>query len=187
MGKSKRRKEGLPLEIFARPRGTDPPGTAVRALLADAVDFCAGIPLPAMAKTDQGKPYFPDRPDLFFSLSHSGSLVLCAVGSQPCGADVQEPRSLSEKVIRRCFAPDELACSDPIALWCLKESFIKLTGSMDRPLRDMVFLPSGDVFTGPDGTAGRVWRLPGRYTAALVCRDPGDLPSAVRYGDFHTI
>lgn len=173
------------MEIFARPRGTLSPGAAVRALLADAVSFCAGIPLPAMAKTDRGKPYFPERPDLFFSLSHSGSLVLCAVGSRPCGADVQEPRSLSEKVLRRCFAPEELAESDPVSLWCLKESFIKLNGSMDRPLRDMVFLPSGDYFTGPDGTAGRVWRLPGGYTAALVCGGPGILPSAVRYDDFH--
>ena len=172
------------MEIFARPRGELSPHAAVRSLLADAVAVFAGIPLPAVERTNQGKPYFPDHPELFFSLSHSGSLVLCALGDQPCGADVQEPRILSEKVLRRCFDPDELAAADPIAMWCLKESFIKMTGRMDRPLRDMVFLPCGDVFAGPDGTAGRAWQLPDGYTAALVCSDPAALPAVVRY-PFH--
>ena len=169
------------MEIFARPRGTEAPGAAVRALLEDAVALCAGIPLPAMAKTDQGKPYFPDFPDLCFSLSHSGSLVLCAIGDSPCGADVQEPRRFSERLVRRCFAPDELALSEPAALWCLKESFIKLNGIMDRPLREMRFFPDGELFRGPDNTAGRIWHLPEGYTAALVCRDPNYLPEVIRY------
>ncbi|MBR6951576.1 MAG: hypothetical protein IKH56_07575 [Oscillospiraceae bacterium] len=169
------------MEIFARPRGDLSPHEAVRALLADAVTWYAGISLPAVAKTERGKPFFPDHPDLCFSLSHSGALVLCAVGRRPCGADVQEPRILSERLLRRCFDPRELAAADPLALWCLKESFIKLNGRMDRPLRDMVFLPSGDVFEGPDGAVGRVWQLAGGHAAALVCRGADGLPSAVRY------
>ncbi len=168
------------MEIYARPRGDLSPHEAVRSLLKDAVSCYAGIPLPEISKTDRGKPFFPELPDLFFSLSHSGSLVLCAVGDSPCGADVQEPRVLSDRLLRRCFSPEELAAADPAALWCLKESFIKMNGLMDRPLRDMVFLPAGDVFEGPDGTAGRVWSLPDGYTAALVCRDPAVLPAAVR-------
>lgn len=169
------------MEVFARPRGTALPGAAVRALLADAVDFFAGIPLPTMLKTDQGKPYFPEHPELYFSLSHSGSLVLCAIGNQPCGADIQEPRRFSDRLVARCFDPVELACAPPSDLWSLKESFIKLNGRMDRPLMDMRFFPEGDLYRGPEDTVGRVWHLPDGFTAALVCRVPADLPEAVRF------
>ncbi len=169
------------MEVFARPRGELSPHEAVRSLLTDAVTWYAGIPLPFISKTEHGKPFFPDHPDLCFSLSHSGSLVLCAIGSLPCGADVQEPRILSERVLRRCFDPRELSETDPITLWCLKESFIKMNGHMDRPLRDMVFLPSGELYEGPDDAVGQVWQLPAGYTAALVCRGADGFPTAVRY------
>ena len=39
-----------------------------------------------------GKPYLAGRDDLFFSLSHSGSIALCAVSDRELGADVQECR-----------------------------------------------------------------------------------------------
>ena len=103
---------------------------------------------------------------------------------------IQEWKELRADIAGRFFHPAETAYlrSLPASasekaffdLWCLKESFIKMNGLMDRPLRDMVFLPAGDVFEGPDGTAGRVWSLPDGYTAALVCRDPAVLPAAVR-------
>ena len=161
------------MEIYARPRGDLSPHEAVRSLLKDAVSCYAGIPLPEISKTDRGKPFFPELPDLFFSLSHSGLLVLCAVGDSPCGADVQEPRVLSDRLLRRCFSPEELAAADPAALWCLKESFIKMNGLMDRPLRDMVFLPAGDVFEGPRLEAsGRIHgssRLPGSGSPSRRC------------------
>jgi len=37
-----------------------------------------------------GKPYFSDRSLPCFSLSHSGIFTACAVGTSPCGIDVQE-------------------------------------------------------------------------------------------------
>ena len=45
--------------------------------------------MPAVERAPRGKPYFPDRPELCFSLSHSGPWALCALGDGPVGADVE--------------------------------------------------------------------------------------------------
>jgi 4'-phosphopantetheinyl transferase len=51
-----------------------------------------GAALPAVKKHRTGKPYFPDRPDIFFSLSHTSTHVLCAVASTPVGVDIEAIR-----------------------------------------------------------------------------------------------
>lgn len=48
--------------------------------------------MPAVERAPGGKPYFPDRPGLCFSLSHSGPWALCALGDGPVGADVETVR-----------------------------------------------------------------------------------------------
>ena len=38
---------------------------------------------------DNGRPYFKGHEDIFFSLSHSGERVMCAISDEPIGCDVQ--------------------------------------------------------------------------------------------------
>ncbi len=41
------------------------------------------------AKKESGMPYFKNRSDLHFSLSHSGERAMCAISSKPIGCDVE--------------------------------------------------------------------------------------------------
>ena len=86
-----------------------------------------------------GKPYFKNCSVLHFSLSHSGTIALCAVSSCEIGADVQALWNFSEKICEKYFSQEELtyvksADSDKekekrmARIWALKESYVKMTG-----------------------------------------------------------
>jgi len=77
---------------------------------------------------ETGKPSVCGIPGFHFSISHSGSSVICAVSEQPVGADLQESRPVSERLQHRMFTERERLLADPIRLWTLKESYAKLTG-----------------------------------------------------------
>lgn len=89
-----------------------------------------------------GKPVF-SRGGPFFSLSHSGELVLCALSPKPIGADVQELRPAKLSLARR-FCPGEYARLQALpesaqteallALWARKEAWVKAE-SRERMLR----------------------------------------------------
>lgn len=85
-----------------------------------------------------GKPYLKNSP-LFFSLSHSGDYVLCALASCEVGCDIQEMHPMDLRIAKRFFAPEEYAdiAAQPTETaqtalfyryWTLKESFMKVTG-----------------------------------------------------------
>ncbi len=87
----------------------------------------------------KGKPFFKEIP-LFFSLSHSGDYVLCAVSCRELGADIQRLQPVDVlKLSRRFYSePECLAlerCADEkemqrlfFELWSRKEAWGKLTG-----------------------------------------------------------
>ena len=81
-----------------------------------------------------GKPYFksPEKP--FFSLSHSGSYVLCAMSDCEIGADIQEMKAVDfTKAAEYAFCKEE---NDWVKqdrhrfyrIWTGKEAFGKMTG-----------------------------------------------------------
>lgn len=88
---------------------------------------------------DKGKPYFENIP-LFFSLSHSGEYVLCAVSRQEVGADIQKIQSADVmKIAKRFFSEPECRALERcesgreqqglfFGLWSRKEAYGKLTG-----------------------------------------------------------
>lgn len=88
---------------------------------------------------EEGKPYFRDLP-LFFSISHSGNFVLCAVDGREIGADIQriQPVDVGKLAGRFFSEPERLLLercgSDEerqrlfFALWTRKEACGKLTG-----------------------------------------------------------
>lgn len=82
---------------------------------------------------DNGKPYVEGRDDLFFNLSHSGDMVICAVAPCEVGCDVEHRRPAVSRIASRYFTPEEQAfvSLDPdnfFRMWTLKESFLKVTG-----------------------------------------------------------
>lgn len=88
---------------------------------------------------EKGKPYFENIP-LFFSLSHSGEYVLCAVSERELGADIQKIQSADVlKLAKRFFSESECrtleGCESHrerqrlfFGFWTRKEAYGKLTG-----------------------------------------------------------
>lgn len=88
---------------------------------------------------DYQKPSIKDYADIHFNLSHSGDWLVCAINNQPVGVDVQEISPIDAlSITKRYFTTEEQKYfinknNDEILsifydLWCMKESYIKLTG-----------------------------------------------------------
>lgn len=115
------------------------------ALLAFAARRRWGMEkLPAIARQEGGKPFFPDCPDRCFSLSHSGQFALCALDEQAVGADIERLRPHPDSLAQRICGPEELAwlAARPereralCILWTGKESRVKYTGTgLTVPIR----------------------------------------------------
>ena len=170
---------------------------------ARRLSLCAGALLGAMlrqrgvadaemcfAEGEHGKPYLPRRPDVQFSLSHSGTLAMCAVADSPVGCDVQRVSPRSLRLAERFFSAEEqriifsLSSEDArqamfYRIWTLKESFIKCTGlGLSMPLDAFDLFPEGDaVVLRRAEDAGRyAFTLPDPgadgYFAACCVRQP---------------
>lgn len=108
------------------------------ALLAHAAHLHWGLEtLPPIARAEGGKPYFPAFPHCHFNLSHSGTLVLCALDEQPVGVDIECIRPHHPNLARRICSEQELAWleqqEDSISalcqLWTRKEALVKYQGT----------------------------------------------------------
>jgi len=85
-----------------------------------------------------GKPFLAGYPDFHFNLSHSGRLVVCAVGGSPVGIDVEHQGDADWKAIASFLSdeeqrdlsarPAEDQRSHFYRLWTLKESCLKCRG-----------------------------------------------------------
>lgn len=78
------------------------------------------------------KPYFTNREDIKFSLSHSGEYVAVAVSHKEIGIDIQQTGEVNLKIAERFFTRYECEYiknrDDFYRIWVLKESFIKAIG-----------------------------------------------------------
>lgn len=100
-----------------------------------------------IARTEKGKPYLTHHPELHFSISHSGDLVVCALGAVPMGIDVQivehrDYRKLARRVLdeKEWRAYEASACSPEVFVeyWTRKESYLKYLGcGISRDLRTL--------------------------------------------------
>lgn len=103
--------------------------------------------LPAVARTEGGKPYFPAFPQYQFNLSHSGSLALCALDEEHIGTDIEVIRPHHPRLARRICSEKELSWlntqEDRTAalchLWVRKEALVKQQGiGLTVPLRSIL-------------------------------------------------
>lgn len=80
----------------------------------------------------------PETEGIYFNISHSGNLVICAVSDLPVGCDVEVVGTYHEGVVRRFFSEKEKFYLENIAvtersrafyrIWTARESYMKLTG-----------------------------------------------------------
>jgi len=111
----------------------------LRLLLADYLnEDPASI---RIGKSEHGKPYLIDQPQLAFNLSHSGSYLVLALGWDcQLGIDVErcKNRTTLAELVHKCLADEEAAYwhALPEAMkmrefyrfWTRKEAFVKATG-----------------------------------------------------------
>lgn len=128
-----------------------------------------------------GKPVFSRRDDVFFSLSHSGRYVLCAISHERVGVDVQHMRPVNPSMARR-FHPAEQQWLSGRAkgewedafyrLWTRKEAWVKAVSE-----REMLSLSQTDVIRPLTGLWFRDQLLPGGYRASVCVRteEPGGI------------
>lgn len=121
---------------------------ALRRLLRDAGENYRAL---TVSYTDTGKPYFEGRPDLTFSLSHSGLIAAAAlvrgkngraapavgidVEAIPLGGQAEKYVALAERFFSPGFlrilhaAPSQETARVFTRLWCLTEAATKAKGS----------------------------------------------------------
>lgn len=91
--------------------------------------------LPEIVLGPWGKPAFREHPAKF-SLAHTRGLACCALSDQEIGVDAERIRPYDGRLAERICTEEEraavLSAKRPdkmlMALWCLKESLMKLTG-----------------------------------------------------------
>ena len=129
----------------------------LRSLAAGLMLHCAldALQVPRHLRRVQrlpgGKPILPHYP-LQISLSHSGTVALCAVSTAPIGADVQHLHAPADGLLRRVCSEEERTylASQPdsaaafTALWARKESLLKMLGkTISEDLQCLSCLDSG--------------------------------------------
>lgn len=141
-------------------------------LLRFAYERLCGDPCPEIEKTAEGKPFFPSRPGVHFSISHTQGRVMVCIADGPCGCDTQLIRPVRENVLRRVCADGELADFDFFELWAMKESFIKLRGVF-IPYREMPFRRADGLIRAPDPAVHtRLYPAPGFMSAVCALEPP---------------
>ena len=119
--------------LYAAQGGAESEHELALRLLAMAVKQALGLPsLPEISREAGGKPFFPSRPDVCFSLSHSRGAAVCAVHNRPVGVDMEKirpaPARLAEGMADEAF----------FRLWTAKEATIKRRGlGVEALLRPM--------------------------------------------------
>lgn len=82
---------------------------------------------------EHGKPFL-NREDVFFNLSHSGSILMLAWGDMEIGADVQKSVTFKQNLVNKITCEGERTGREDEyrnhlnRVWAVKESYTKLTG-----------------------------------------------------------
>ena len=78
--------------------------------------------LPRVEREAGGKPFFPERRDISFNISHSHGAVVCAVHDAPVGVDIERLRRAPRRLAGEMTDPEFFR------RWTAKEASIKRDG-----------------------------------------------------------
>lgn len=104
---------------------------------------------------EYGCPYIPGK--THFNLSHSGNVVIIAVGHRPLGIDVEQIRDVDFELLKNYMRTEEwediYRSDDPRArffhYWTVKEALMKAEGmGFHLPLEEIALTGSGAVIRG---------------------------------------
>ncbi len=99
-------------------------------LLALALKQVYGMDeLPCVEREAGGKPFFPQRTDICFNVSHSYGAVACAVHDTPVGIDIERLRPAPKRLA------GEMNDREFFCRWTAKEASIKREGKGLAALR----------------------------------------------------
>ena len=155
--------------------------------LTAAADF-TGEPAETFTESTKiyGKPYFPSHPDVHFSVSHTGTLWVCAFADKEVGLDVQEHRETDDparlaRLAKRWFSDGERRVLDECGyqpaefyrIWARKEAYVKFTGDGIGAGK----FPEFDVTKAIAGCVTHDIVLPyeKNHAAAVVCAEEFDV------------
>lgn len=90
-------------------------------------------------KGTHGKPFWAGEEKIYYNISNTSGLVVCAMSDLETGVDAERVHPIKEPVMRRCCTEaetayimgnsgEEQARERFFRLWTLKESFIKMIG-----------------------------------------------------------
>ncbi len=87
----------------------------------------------AFGKTESGKPYAINA-DIYFSISHSSDMVVCAISEKEIGIDIEKIRKIRFRTAEKFATESEIAYIRNVEnrffeIWTLKEAFFKCKGT----------------------------------------------------------
>lgn len=139
-----------------------------------------------------------------FNISHSGEWVVCALGSNPVGIDVERLKPMELEVAESIFTFDEHQAlfgqkedeklSYFYKLWTLKESYIKATGKGLRiPLNSFSFNIDRDhviTFKADEGHPRayfKQWSMDSEHVISICSLSGDERISSIRHVDYRRL
>jgi len=129
----------------------------------------------------------PEVRGLYFNLSHSDEMVICAVSEKLVGCDIERIDKVRNGIAERYFTKKEIRYLDRFQgeekkeefyrLWTMKESYLKMTGEgINLSLDRIEFLLDEDVKVFRDGESSdcRVIEYPIPEYKLTVCTEDFD-------------
>lgn len=170
----------VPEQLLHSGRSSAIGSTEAWSLLTFALKTDLGLELPRVEIQPGGRPWFPEMPNLHFSLSHTKGAALAAISHFPVGTDVESRRSVHESTARRLLETPH-GDLELFELWTLRESWFKLTGKGD--LRSIPISRENGRIILPDWADKVFCKL---YTdipecAAAVCCQGKQPPETIRF------
>ncbi len=88
-------------------------------------------------RTEFGKPYLPETPEIYFNYSHSKQGILCGIHREEIGVDIEKIIPYKENLAKKICHPNEWKRMQETQekdrfltkLWMAKESYLKYKGT----------------------------------------------------------
>lgn len=123
-------------------------------------EFCSISPEEIVfIKNSFGKPYAENLP-VYFSVSHSADMVICAVSDKEIGIDIEKIKKFNPKAAEKFATEKELEyiCSNEkgfFEIWTLKEAYFKCIGTgLGSDIKDVSFEIMPNKIVCSDGGYG---------------------------------
>lgn len=144
----------------------------------------------------KGKPHISNLSGVHFNISHSGHYVVCAVGPDELGIDVERIRKVNLRVAERFFSASEIhdlmACEEEsrmkyfITLWTIKESYLKAIGrGLTQHLNSFTIVKSNNSYLLTGNREAEGYRIetmqPDTEFMMAVCAPLPFLPSVIMH------